>query len=72
MCHTIQPAAAPGEAHFRLGVVERHQQVFRAEMERHFEQKKLPLTLESVREAVLQASPVMIQLSFTKGYTPAQ
>ncbi len=68
----IQPVVAPGEAHFRLGVVERRRQAFRAVEETYIEQEKLPLTLESVREAVIQVSPVMDQLSFTKGYTPAQ
>ena len=48
----IQPVVAPGEAHFKLGDVERRHQVFRAAVETHIQQEKLPLTLESVVEAV--------------------
>ncbi len=68
----VQPVVAPGEACFRFGVVERCHHVFRAAVATYVEQEKLPLTLESVREAVFQVSPAMSQLSSTNGYTPAQ
>ncbi len=42
----VQPIVAPGEAHFRLGVVEKGHQVFRAAVETYVEQEKLPLTWE--------------------------
>ena len=60
--HGIQPVVAPREARFRLGVVERRHQVFRAAVETYMGFKKLPLTLESVGEAVFQVRPVTNQL----------
>ncbi len=60
----------PGGGTLQACVVERD--AIRAAMETYSKQEILPMTLVSVREAVFQVSPVMNQLSFTKGFTPAQ
>ena len=63
---------APGEAHTRLGIVERRHMVLRAAIETYMQEENLQPTLAGVREAVDHVVPAMNQLSLTRGYTPAQ
>ncbi len=68
----IEPQVAPGEAHTRLGIIERRHQVLRTAVENYMSSEDLALTIDSIREAVEYVTPAMNNLSFTKGYTPSQ
>ena len=70
--NNVQVDVAPGEAHSRLGIVERRHLVLRTAIETYMADEQLSRTLSSVREAVMHVTPAMNQLSFVKGYTPSQ
>ena len=63
---------APGEAHNRLGIIERRHMVFRTACENYMDNENLERTKANVKEAVEYVAPVLNTLSFTKGYTPSQ
>ena len=68
----VQPQAAAGEAHTRLGTVERRRIVLRTAIENYLENSGVEKTIDAVREAVNHAALAMNNLSFTRGYTPTQ
>ena len=68
----VQPQAAPGEAHARLGIVERRHMVLRTAIENYLDNSGVEETIDAVREAVNHVAPAMNNLSFTRGYTPTQ
>ena len=68
----VQPQVAPGEAHTRLGIVERRHMVLRTAVENYLDNAAVEKTIDTVREAVNHVAPVMNNLSFTRGYTPSQ
>ncbi len=68
----IKLQVAPGEAHARLGIVERRHMVLRTAVENYMEDSNLEKTLEAVHEAVNHVAPVMNTLSFSRGHTPTQ
>jgi hypothetical protein len=63
---------APGEAHTRLGVVERRHQVLRAGLEHYIEDRALEPRIDSLKEAVCYVPQQINTLSFSRGYSPAQ
>jgi len=68
----ITMEVAPGEAHTRLGIVERRHMVLRSAVEGYMQSENLPSTVEGVRDAVSRVAPLLNTLAFNKGYTPAQ
>ena len=70
--HGVLVDVAPGEAHTRIGIVERRHAVLRQAVENYLEGEPLEATLDNVREAVRLVSSAINNLSFTKGYTPSQ
>ena len=63
---------APGEAHWKLGVVERRHPVLHRAIELYLQDTHLPPARASIIQAVENIIPAMNTLSFTKGYTPSQ
>ena len=70
--NNIEPWIAPGEAHWKLGVVERRHPVLRKAIELYLRDNNLPPGRNSAIQALDHIVPVMNTLSFTRGYTPAQ
>lgn len=68
----IRVDVAPGEAHTRLGIVERRHMVMRTAIDTYMQNENLPLTHEAVKQAVDHVTHAINTLSFTRGYTPAQ
>ena len=66
----IELQVVPGEAHVRLGIIERHHLVMRAAIETYMETEKLELTIQNVREAVDHVAPALNTLSFNKATPP--
>ena len=70
--HGVSIDVAPGEAHTRLGIIERRHLVLRTAIEAYMEEEHMEKIVENVRDAVNHIAPIMNTLSFTKGYTPMQ
>lgn len=68
----VEVDIAPGEAHTRLGIIERRHMVLRSAIETFLDSENLENTLDNVRDAVGYVAPTMNNLAFTKGYTPTQ
>ena len=62
---------APAEAHNWLGVVERKHQVVRRSLELYMDELG-GATLSALREACIYVPPRINQMSFTRGFSPAQ
>ena len=62
---------APAEAHNWLGVVERKHQVVRRSLELYMDEIG-GATLPALKEACIYVPPRINQMSFTKGFSPAQ
>jgi len=70
--HNIKSDVAPGEAHFRLGIIERRHMTLRTALENYLTDLQTPANSDTVRDALEHVVPSMNNLSFTKGYTPSQ
>ena len=68
----IELDVSPGEAHWRLGIIERRHDVLRTALETFLDEENLPPEADSVRTALEYVAPVLNELAFTRGYTPAQ
>ena len=63
---------APGEAHARLGIVERRHMVLRDALEKYMEYEQISKTKDDIRDALTYVAPAINQLTYNKGYTPSQ
>ncbi len=62
---------APGEAHTRLGIIERRRMVLRTAVETYMDDSNLEKTLKAAREAVKHVTPVMNTLSHEAARRPS-
>ena len=67
----IKLQAATGEAHARLGIIERRRMVLRTAIETYTADAHLERSLKPIREAARHVARVANTVSFTRGYTPS-
>ena len=70
--HGIQFVPSPGEAHNRIGAVERAHDVLREALEVYLDTEQIVRTIENVKEALGYVVPQVNRLMHHKGFSPAQ
>ena len=70
--HGIQLLAAPGEAHERMGAIERSHAVLREALETYLETEQITRTVENVKDALNYVPSQVNRLTHHKGFSPAQ
>ena len=70
--HGIKLLVAPGEAHERLGAVERSHAVLREALETYLEAEQITRTVENVKDALNYVPAHVNRLLHHKGFSPSQ